>query len=148
MKKIIFGLLLMASVFVTNTTEAQSTSPRFGTRAAEDNTYRKMTLGYTSITDAAAFDSLRIAPTRFNNIYRVALTDSFRFGFPTVTRCFAGDELTIIASGASGNKVTFTTTAGTTWRTAGTATLSTNARAVLKFIFDGAVWVEVSRVVQ
>jgi len=146
MKKFLFALMLVAFSAVSAT--AQSTSPKFGTTASTDNTYRKLSLGYTSYTDATGFDSVRIAPSRYKTYYRIALTDSFRLGFPTITKCNAGDEIVIIATGASGNKLTFTTTAGTTWRTAGTATLSTNASAVLTFVFSGTLWVEKSRVVQ
>lgn len=146
MKKFLFALMLVAISAVSAT--AQSTSPKFGTTAATDNTFRKLSLGYTSYTDATGFDSVRIAPSRYKTYYRIALTDSFRLGFPTVTKCNAGDEIVIIATGTNGNKLTFTTTAGTTWRTAGTATLSTNTSAVITFVFSGTVWIEKSRVVQ
>jgi len=143
MKKFIaftFALLLIGSAVI-----AQSTSPRFGTAKNQDNTGRSLTWKYTTITDAAGADSTTIAPNAFETIYRVALTDSVFFKSPTVTNCYAGDRIRIIASGASGTKLKF---AGTNFITAGTATLSSSGRAVLTFIFDGAKIVEASRVVQ
>jgi len=60
-------------------------------------------------------------------------------------KCFLGDELTLLITGTSGDKVKFT---GSNWVSAGTATLSSGLKAVIKFVFDGAKWVEASRVVQ
>ena len=141
MKKILFVLL----TFVAFNVNAQSTTPRWGSGAGNDNTFRTMTLNYKSITDAAGADSIALNPSAYSSVVRLALVDSFYFKSPVVTRSFAGDNLTIIASGASGKKVKF---AGTNFISAGTATLSTGGRSIISFIFDGAKWVEASRVTQ
>lgn len=142
MKKLFSLFLLLAIAY---TVSAQSTSPRFGTAKNQDNTGRVLTNAYASKTDAAGADSVLLVPNAYQTIYRLSLVDSFYFKSPTVTSSYAGDKLVIVASGASGTKVKF---AGTNFISAGTATLSTNGRAVLNFIFDGAKWVESGRVVQ
>lgn len=143
MKKIIFILTLVVFAFGAN---AQSTSPRFGTTTGSDNTGRVLTYKYQTVTDASGADSTTLNPNAWKTIVRVALTDSIYFKSPVVTRSFAGDQLVIVASSsASGKKVKF---AGTNFITAGTATTSTNNRAVITLIFDGSKWVESGRIVQ
>jgi hypothetical protein len=141
MKKILFIL----AVFISANTFAQSTAPRWGNGANNDNTGRNVAFKYVTLTETAGTDSVTLNPNANFTFYRVALTDSFYFKSPVVTRSYAGDEITIIASGASGTKLKF---AGTNYITAGTATLSSLGRAVLTLVFDGAKWVEKSRVVQ
>lgn len=148
MKKILFFIMLLTVGLTVATFEsdAQSTSPRFGTATNRDNTYRGMTLGYQAITEAAGTDSSTLAPTKFMNyVYVTLAADSLYFKSPTITSCYRGDQLQIIASGASGTKLKF---AGTNWQSAGTATLSSGLFAVINFVFSGAKWVEVSRTVQ
>lgn len=143
MKKFIFLMLLTISGLAVI---AQSTSPRFGTAKNQDNTGRVLTYTYVSVTDAAGADSVTATPAAFETIYRVSLTDSLTMSQPVVTKSYAGDNITIIASAASGTpKLKFY---GSYWQTAGTATLSTGLRAVIKLVFDGSKWVEASRVVQ
>ena len=62
-----------------------------------------------------------------------------------IVSSYAGDNIKIIATGASGTKIKFY---GTYWKTTGTATLSTTGRAVIDLVFDGAYWVEANRTVQ
>ena len=142
MKKIISFLFVLFSFVAVN---AQSTSPRFGTTPGNDNTSRVLTYGYKIVTDATGADSTTLVPNAWHTVVRVALTDSVYFKSPTVTKSYAGDNLIIVASGSSGTKVKF---AGTNFISAGTATLSTSGRAVIRFIFDGDKWVEAARVVQ
>lgn len=139
--KTFFALFFALIAFNAN---AQSTSPRFGTAAGQDNTFRVLTNAYRTVTDAAGADSASVSPAAFNSIIRVALTDSITFRNPVVTRSFAGDQLTIIATGTSGNRVKFT---GSNWITAGTATLSSGGSAVITLVFNGTRWAERSRAV-
>lgn len=141
MKKII---TIVAVLFAT-ATFSQSTSPRFGTLKNQDNTGRAVTYKYQSIKDAAGADSANVAPSAYQTIVRVALVDSFTLKNPTVTQCYSGDVVKVVVSGASGNKLKIV---GANWISAGTATLSSGARAVISFIFDGSKFVELSRVVQ
>lgn len=143
MKQLIFSILflLVGSLAV----DAQSTSPRFGTATNQDNTGRVLTYKYLTLTDAAGADSLTIRPAAYHTVYRVDLADSLFLKSPSVADSYAGDQVTIVASGASGDLLKF---AGTNFITAGTATLSTSARAIIHLVFDGSKWVEASRVVQ
>ncbi len=136
---------LIAFVFAVAVVNAQSTSPRFGTAKNQDNTGRVLTYTYNTWTDAQGADSTAITPNAYQSYYRVALVDSFTVKNPVVTRSYAGDRITIIASGASGKFLKFT---GSNWISGGTATLSSGGRAVISFVFDGAKWVEAGRVVQ
>ena len=142
MKNLIILILL---AFIGTTVSAQSTSPRFGTSAKDDNTGRVLTYSKLSATDAAGADSTVLYTNAYSTVVAIALTDSFTLKSPAVKKCFYSDRMTIIASGASGKKLKFT---GTNWVTAGTATLSSGGKAVINFVFDGAKWVEEARVVQ
>lgn len=142
MKNVLFLLVALVAFVAAN---AQSTTPRWGSGPNNDNTGRVLTWNYKTVTDAAGADSVTLVPGAYNTTVRVALTDSIFFKSPSVKQSFAADVLTIVASGSSGAKVKF---AGTNFISAGTATLSSLGRAVITFIFDGAKWVEQSRVVQ
>ena len=132
-------------VCLTTISNAQSTGPRFDTTHVGDNTGRVLTYRYFSVQDNTGADSVALSPRAWFTIIPIAMTDSFCLKQPIITQCYAGDNLEIIASGASGTKVKFN---GSYWITTGTATLSTKGRAVIKFVFDGAYWVEANRTVQ
>jgi len=142
MKKIVLFLSFIIAVIVTN---AQSTSPRFGTLKNQDNTGRVLTYGLKSYTDATGADSVIVTPSFYQTIYKVTLVDSFCFKTPVTTVSYYGDNIKIIAIGASGTKVKFS---GSSWITSGAATLSSNGRAVIDLVFDGTYWVEANRTVQ
>lgn len=142
MKNFILSIIAIFAFVLVN---AQSTSPRFGTTPNADNTGRVLTYKYQSIVDASGADSISLYPSAFNTIVRVALTDNYTFKQPNIRNSKAGDVIQIVASGASGTILKFS---GSYFQTAGTATLSTGGRAVISLIFDGAKWVEASRVVQ
>ncbi len=143
MKKIILALVLLAVVFCVN---AQNTSPRFGTAVNQDNTGRVLTYAYINSTDAVGPDTLKTSPNTFQTYYRINnVTDSTGISISSTTQSFAGDLLTVVASGNSGGFVKFI---GSNWLSTGKATLAGNGRAVISFVFDGAKWVEASRQVQ
>jgi hypothetical protein len=139
------NILLVLSVLFATVAFSQSTSPRWGTTAGRDNSYRGLQLKKITVTDEAGADSTTLAPSAYNTLVAVAVLDSFTFKSPTVTKCSQGDEMTLLCTGTSGDKVKFT---GTNWVSTGTATLSSGLKAIIRFIFDGAKWVEASRVVQ
>jgi len=142
MKKIFSILFLLAFTF---TVSAQSTSPRFGTLKNQDNTGRGLTYKLVSVTDGTGADSVIAFPGAYKTYYKVTLIDSLAFKQPVVTTSYLGDNIVIVATGASGTKVKFT---GSNWITTGTATLSSGGRAIIDLIFDGARWVESNRTVQ
>jgi hypothetical protein len=141
------GLIsILVLISLTISSFAQSVTPRFGTTSSDDNTGRILTYKYAALTDAAGADSAILRPDNWNNIYKITLTDSFTLKQPVVTASYFGDEIIIICSAASGTpKLKFS---GSNWVTAGTATLSTGLRAIISLRFDGAKYVEQSRVVQ
>lgn len=146
MKKIFaFAILMMAFA----TTNAQTTTPRYGYSTGRDRTYRPMTLNYIALTDAAGFDSTTIAPKNFYTQYKVTLTasDSLRFTSPTVTNSYFGDRISIIATaGAGTSKMTFSWHANTKWRTTSPfVSITSGHYAIINFVFNGSVWVEESR---
>ncbi len=141
MKKIFCLLFLFGIVGIA---EAQYTTPRTGTGVRYDT--RKLNYTYTNKTDAAGADTFALAPNAWNTTIRVALTDSVSVSNPTVTNCYAGDQLRFIISATTGTP--FIKFLGSNWVTAGNAAVSTRLRGVIDFVFDGAKWVEASRYVQ
>lgn len=135
----------MLAIGMIATVSAQSTSPRWGTGPNNDNTGRALTYAYSSIVDATGADSAFVYPNAYSSTIRVTLTDSIYLNFSNIKKSFASDHVIIVASGASGTKVKFSTA---NVISTGTATLSAGGRAVIKFIFDGVKWVEDDRAVQ
>jgi len=123
---------------------AQSTSPRWGSAKNEDNTGAVLTWKYVVLADAIGADSVILSPNAYNSVYKIALTDSVYFKSPVVKNSYVGDNLILVAGGASGAKIKFSSTLLVT---AGTATLSTSGKAIIRFIFDGSKWVESGRAV-
>ena len=153
MKKYIFLFILALGFMACNTTNAQSSTPRFGINTSSDNTFRSLPIYYATYTDAAGFDSINVVPRAYLNVYKVTLlsSDSLRCGFPTNTRAKYGDHIKFVLSGPSGAKFTFGTntgywsTTGATLGTSNTVTLSGGATGVIEFVFNGTKWVEYLR---
>lgn len=153
MKKI---FAICAFTFALISIQAQHTTPRTGTGANNDNTYRAMTINYKAVTDAVGNDTAKINLNAFQTLIKIAsLTDSISFNFTPVTNCYFGDEVTISVVNSSGsahavkwagpNIESATTTTG---GAVGTAYLTSAKRAIIKFVFNGVDWVEVSRMIQ
>ena len=143
MKKLLLVCTIAVSAFTAN---AQYTTPRVGTGVKYD--LRKLNYAYSTKTDAASatIDTFAVAPNAFNTVYRLVLVDSVCAGNPSVTNSYAGDQITFIISAASGTP--FLRFVGANWIGAGTATMTTRLRSVIRFIFDGAKWVEQGRYTQ
>lgn len=141
MKK--FIALILGTISILSAS-AQSTTPRyFG--ANNDNTGRALTYNWIAKTDATGADTLKFIPNGYKTTVRATLTDSLGLSISSVTKSYAGDQMQVIASGASGTKVKFI---GSNFQTAGTATLSSGLFAIISLVFSGTKWVEYSRVVQ
>ena len=141
MKNILIALFVVCGFAAS----AQTTTSRFSGGAGKDNTYRLATFTQTSATEAAGNDTLSYTPKGFRNIYRITMTDSCSFKVASVTNNYCGDEMEIIASGASGKILKLV---GSNILSSGTATTSSNARVVIGFVFDGSKWVERFRTAQ
>lgn len=142
MKKLI--VLTVAVIGFVFSTVAQSTSPRY--TATGGNTGAQLNYKWFTATDATGADSIKLTPNAYSTTVRaVVATDSFAVHIKSNVNAFAGDQLVVIASGTSGKKIKFT---GTSFASAGTATLSTVGVAVVTFVFTGTAWAEKSRIVQ
>lgn len=138
MKKLLtLSILAMSSLCL----KAQYTSLR---------TNRVVTL--VSTAEAAGADTIRFTPIEWRTIVKssATITDTVCYGIKDLSRCHLGDELIIMAtnSSGSGHKVKLT---GTWYEVSGSDSvlaLTSAKRAVIKFIFDGAKFVETGKIVQ
>jgi hypothetical protein len=139
------NLILIVALCVSVAAFSQSTSPRFGTLKNQDNTYRVLTLKKAAIVDAAGNDTLSVSPNAFRTYVTCTAVDSFSVRVGSVATSYFGDNLQLIVSGTTGKIVKFV---GANILANGNATLSTNGRVIVTFVFDGAKWVEAARVAQ
>jgi len=155
MKNIIIAFALIFSVA---TISAQSTTPRWGTGANNDNTFRAMTFKYVAITDAAGLDTINIVPNAYHTQIKVAsLVDSFALNVTSVAKSYLGDkiEITVINSSTgkcvkwAGSNISPATIAAVGGGGSQLYVTSTaNKRANIVFVFDGVKWVEEHRMAQ
>jgi len=143
MKKFIFLLL---SILTLSTVSAQSTSTRFATSRTQDNTYRVLTVGASTITPVTATVTIP-ALTKYNNFVSVASTSLSPTFTANVTSSYYGDQMNLfVKADATGTR---TVTLGANLiGTASTATVAASKKALFIFVFDGAKWVESSRCVE
>lgn len=148
MKKILLFVFSVATLCVS----AQYTTPRTGTGANNDNTFRAMNIKYKVITDAAGLDTVKVNLNAFRTYLKInTLTDSVTLNFTPTTNSYYGDEVIITVLNSSGGKcvkwvstniVTATSTAG---GGGGQLYVSASQYATISFIFDGSKWVERGR---
>lgn len=147
MKKFIFFLL---AAVMTIPAFAQYTSTRYGSSTSLSSQGIK----YVGKTDISHVDTLRFYPNALFTQYVLTLTDTACI-YAGVSTGHLGDKLTIIIKNSSGSAHTvFLTTSGgaaNPWELgSGGATISPASakNAILEFTFNGAKWVETSRLVQ
>lgn len=146
MKNIILIFALIAAI----SANAQTVTPRTGTGANNDNTFRAMTVKYVAVTDATGNDTTKINFNAYQTLVRIdTLKDSVSLNFTPVSRCYFGDRATVIVkNGANAGKVKL---AGSNIEvgSAGTTLSITAAKlAVIEFVFNGYKWLETNRIVQ
>lgn len=136
MKKFLAIVALFLTVAVSN---AQSTSPRFGTTPNKDNTGRVITYGFTAPSQST---TVHYTPNKGVNVLSIqSLTLSPTVNF-TVTSSYAGDMVyALIGATSASRTVTF---AGGV-KSAGTFTLGSGKVGSATFIFNGTNYVEVGR---
>ena len=154
MKKI-FSIAIFL-VAVTFSVFAQTTTPRTGTSAGKDNTYRILTYKYVAPNkDAAGLDTITLNPSAFHTqVYFDSLVDSVAFKIGSITPAYLGDELEFQFTNSSTGKVI--RWAGAYWDPAtvtigsqgGAVYLSASKKATVVFHFDGRKWVEAYRTIQ
>lgn len=147
MKKI---FAICAFAFALSTLSAQHTTPRTGTGANNDNTYRAATFYYKAVADTAGIDTVKLNLNAYNNRIKVALTDTLALNLTPVTNCYYGDLLTVTVTNTSGvGALKFIgSNVETTDGSSGRLYIASSKRANINMIFDGVKWVETSRVVQ
>ena len=149
------SLIAIASVLACSfTSDAQSTSPRFGTASNQDKTFRSVALYLTEIEDTAGSttDTVTISPNGYCGHVIMTVTDSAVLSIRSVATSYLGDNFTITLQNTSGSGhfVDFLgySVLATKWGMASTGTkisLASGLTATLKFYFDGTTWNEVSR---
>lgn len=150
MKKYIF--LILSIGLLISCAFAQSTTPRFGTTKNQDNTGRILTYKFVSTADATGADTVKLVPSAWETLIIPSATikDSLSYSLSSITNCYAGDIMicSFTNSSGSGHKIKFV---GSNWQfgsSGSSITLTASKRANITFAFDGAAWVEISRIVQ
>jgi hypothetical protein len=129
-----------ALALITTTVNAQSTTPRFGTAANQDNTGRA--LNYKLITTAATA-TYTIAPNAYETVVRPTTITSVTQFNATVTNAKLGDNLTCFFFGTpKGSTVTFNTNFLVS---ASTIVVDSAQTSVVQFRFNGAKFQETGR---
>lgn len=143
MKKFI---LLSLTFLAVNFLSAQSTSTRFATSLSQENTYRVLTIGSTTVTPTSTMVTIP-ALTKYTNIVSIASTSISPTFTANVTSSYFGDQMKLfVKADATGTR---TITLGTNFiGTATTQTLAASKKALFTFSLDGAKWVETSRCVE
>lgn len=138
-------MLMIATLSIV----AQNTAPRFLV-----NTYGR-TVGaklnaYQAVTDAAGADTVSLYPQAGKTVIKMAVLDSIAVKFASVKNSYVGDEVVIVATNASGasHLIKILSNNSEVASTGGRVTLASTLGAVIRFIFNGAKWVEASRTVQ
>lgn len=144
MKKYFIAIIVLA--FSINAI-AQSTSPRFGTAKNQDFTARQLNYKIGTVTDASGNDTVTVTPNAFQTYNKLTMTDSVSIKFAPASSYY-GDNYKLIVTGASGTKVVKFVGSYVTLGATGEMRLTSTKGAVITFIFDGAKWVEQSRVLQ
>lgn len=141
MKKV---FLILACALTVSIATAQSTTPRQG---------NLITLKIAT-NDAAGADTIKFTPTEWRTILSPSstITDTLCYMIKDISRCHLGDEIvcSVTNSSGSGNKIKFVGFAYP-FAVSGSDTviaLTASKRAVIKFMFNGATWVETSKIVQ
>lgn len=156
MKKLFALLFLVAFTF---TVSAQITAPRFGTTKNSDNTGRGLTYAVVTTTDvtSATLDTILLAPNAFETLICMKtgtvmtnLADSVCYKFSSTTGNYKLGDVAVfmISKGTDAGKIKF---GGSQYilSTASTAVaLAANKSLIMRFRWNGAKWIEESRVVQ
>jgi hypothetical protein len=91
MKKI----LIPALVALYSSVSAQYVTPRAGTGANNDNTFRSLTYKQVTVTPPNRADTVNLNLNAYNTQLRVSnlVTDSLVFNFNSVAYCYSGDQV-------------------------------------------------------
>lgn len=155
MKNLIFLLLMAFTVSLT----AQITDPRFGTTKNADNTGRGLTYAVVTTTDvtSATLDTILLAPNAHETLVcmktgRVMtnLADSVCYKFSSTTGNYKLGDVTVfmISKGTGAGKIKFGGSQYVLSTASSAVALAANKSLIMRFRWNGAKWIEESRVVQ
>jgi hypothetical protein len=135
MKKLFASIFLIVLCFGAI---GQSTTPRFGTAANQDNTGRMLTWGYKS----KAYQAVDTIKSRvYDYTYKVGTLTGALTLKAVVTGNYLGDRLNILfTDDGSGRVITFSTG----FSSGGTLTMQASSKATVYFVFNGVGWYQLS----
>jgi hypothetical protein len=156
MKKL-FALLFLAAF--TFTVSAQITAPRFGTTKNSDNTGRGLTYAVVTTTDvtSATLDTILLAPNAFETLICMKtgtvmtnLADSVCYKFSSTTGNYKLGDVAVfmISKGTGAGKIKFGGSQYILSTASAAVALAANKSLIMRFRWNGAKWIEESRVVQ
>lgn len=157
MKKISLLSILFAFAFGA---VAQVTLPRFGTTKNSDNTGRVLTYAIITTTDvtSATLDTILLAPSNYETLVCMKtgtamtnLTDSvcYKFSSTSTSGYKLGDQVTfMISKGTGAGKIKFGGSVYVLSTASAAVALAANKSLIMRFRWNGAKWIEETRVVQ
>jgi hypothetical protein len=140
MKKLF--LIAFTALFALSV-NAQSTKPRFGTSASEDNTGRTLTYSSKVSVTLAATDS--ISPNASMTFYKFTTLAGAKTINAKIKNAHQWDLIILEFTADGTNRVV---TFGTNFISAGTDTVVASKKSIVSFVFDGVAWIERSRFIQ
>lgn len=140
MKKL---LLIAFTALFTISVNAQSIIPRFGTKTSDDNTGRTLTLKSRLPAAFVAVDT--ISPDASITYYKFATMTAAKSVVAIVKKSRQWDEITMVFTADATQRIV---TLSTGFTANGTLTVAASKKASIKFVFDGAAWVETARFIQ
>jgi hypothetical protein len=149
------AILLISAIMFSVMAYSQATTTRFGATKNSDNTGRVLNYAVITTTDVAqaAIDTVLFVPNAYVTIWRPSanLADSCVVKFSSTTTTYrVGDQFIIMLAKGTGDgriRLGGSKFIGTTQASTGIA-IAANKSAVIKYIWNGAFWVEISRTVQ
>lgn len=143
MKKLLSLILIMT---IWGMAQAQHTTPRFGT--GSNNNGQSLTYSYLAVTDVLHNDTVILKPGSWKTIVNQSVTDSTCYKIGSVKGSYLGDQIVFHFNNSSGaHKIIFITSSWSFGSATNVMTLTSSKHADIVFEFNGATWIEVSRLI-
>ena len=122
---------------------AQSTSTRQVANGVTDASV--MNFKTVAVADAVGTDTTLMRPNAAVSTYNVTITDSLNLRLYNLAGCYKGDVMTLYITKATGSGAV--SLIGNWVVSTGTSRIALTAskKNVMRFIFDGVSWIEISR---
>lgn len=159
MKKLLTLVAICSTIFMSAQT---TTDPRFGVGPGKDNTFRVLQNAIITTTDLtqAVLDTITITPNAYNTLVTMKtgtamtnIADSvcYKFATPTAGQVTyrLGDNVTfLVAKGTGNGKIKFGGSQFILSTASAAVLVNANKTLIMRFIWDGKKWVEVTRMIQ